>query len=394
MRLCVIGAGVIGASAAWELARLGAQVTLYEAGAVGEGSSARAAGVSSEVTWDEQDRAWVEESRALYRNPPGGGPALVRETGSLTWTAVPGRLDSSCALLDAAGTLYETGTGARLAQRFPALRLDVSGTFLHVPGDGTVAGADYARAAATALRKVGGEVQAGTPVRLALPSGPGRANGDRGLVTVLLPDESTRTFDRVLVAAGAHSPNVLRGRGVQLPVRPYRTQLVVVDVGARASGLPSAVFHDLDLGWYWVPESRAGRYLMGDGTEHVESDPDRFQERADDAFLRSVGERLVQRTRCGEDARLGAAWAGLCTATPDRRPLLGPVPGGEGVWVAVGMNGFGVMRGPAIGRAIAQALMQDDPSDLPARYRADRPGLRYDEAPSFPVREGYALEGE
>lgn len=398
MRVAVVGAGVLGASAAWELALAGADVTLFEMGTVGEGSSSRAAGVSSEVTWDEQDRLWVAESRELYRKPPDRGPALFRETGSLTYAEDPGDLRVAERSLEKAGTSHELVDGRGLAKRFPALRLGGHGGALFVPGDGVVSGADYARAAVRALRGMpGAVVRTDVHVRLA-GSGPvspvprmTAARGEDGEVRVVLPDGEAGVFDRILVAAGAWTRLLFQPLGLCVPIRPYRTQLVSVE-HAQRDGLPTEVFHDLALGWYWVPESATGRFLIGDGTEHTESDPDRYAEQADDAFLQSVAMRLTARTRGGEEARLGRAWAGLCTATEDRRPLLGPVRARPQLWIATGMNGFGVMRGPAVGRAVARALWADDPDLLPARYRADRPGLDGRMPPSFQIREGYTLE--
>ena len=383
MRVAVAGAGVIGASAALALSNEGFDVTLFEAASVGEGSTARAAGVLSEVTWDDEDRIWVAESRTLYEHPPGGGPSLFRRTGSLTFADHRGDLEEASRRLSRARTEYEFLTDPGWARRFPAFRVEPASFALYVPGDGVASGGDYARLAALQLRERGRSVRPHTAVRFGEP----RAGAG---VPVTLPEGETRMFDRVLLAAGAHTARLADPLGVHLPLRSYRTQLVRVE-HPQGDGLPPFVVHDLALAWYWVPESQSGAYLMGDGTEHTESDPESYRSTADESFLQSVAERLDTRTLGGREARLGRAWAGLCTATPDRRPLLGPIPGHPDVWVASGMNGFGVMRGPSIGRAVARAIAQDDPTGIPALCRTDRPGLSYDTVPVFPIREGYTL---
>ena len=78
-----------------------------------------------------------------------------------------------------------------------------------------------------------------------------------------------------------------------------------------------------------------------------------------------------------------AGWAGLCVATPDRRPLCGPVPGHAGLYIVTGDNGFGLMRSLALGQRLAEAVHGLlDPDLDPARFG---PGASDD----FVLREGY-----
>ena len=57
---------------------------------------------------------------------------------------------------------------------------------------------------------------------------------------------------------------------------------------------------------------------------------------------------------------------GLYDNTPDRRPLLGPVPGIEGLFLAVGFSGHGFMMAPAVGEGLAAAITGGT-TDLPMR---------------------------
>ena len=91
----------------------------------------------------------------------------------------------------------------------------------------------------------------------------------------------------------------------------------------------------------------------------------------------------VHTATSGAEARLRTGWAGLCVATPDRRPLCGPVPGRPGLYVVTGDNGFGLMRSLALGQRLADAVQgRGDPALDPARFGP---------APSdaFPMAEGY-----
>jgi sarcosine oxidase, subunit beta len=380
-RAIVVGGGIIGASTALGLSGRGWQVSLYDHGRLGAKSTSRAAGVVSELTWSEDDRPWVRESRERYRRPPGGGESLVRESGSLAWARGEEgeRLRAHGQRLAAAGVRVEAPSRDALLSRYPALRLEADGSALLLPEDGVTDAAAYARAAGRAIAHAGGEVHEECAVAL--------APLDANQIGVRLPDGSVRRADAVVVAAGAWTAAILRGIGLWAPLRPYRTHLSVV-AHPRAGDLPRTVFHDVALDWYWVPEA-PGRILAGDGTELVEADPETFRQSPDAWFLEDIASHLAARTVDGDQAEIGRAYAGILTATPDRRPFLGRVPGRSDLWIAAGMNGFGVMRGPAIGEAMARRIDEDRETAVPADCRPER--CPWAGPPTFPIRPGYTL---
>ena len=379
----VVGGGIVGTSTAFGLSRRGWRVCLCDQAGLGAKSTARAAGVVSELTWSEDDRLWVAESRDRYRRPPGGGESLLGQTGSLAWArgAEGGRLRAHAQRLAAVGVRVEEPTRAALVARYPALRLEPDGQALLLPDDAVTDAAAYARALGREVTRAGGEVREECPVALTPVEGDASATGVR------LPDGTIRRADAVVVAAGAWTAALLRALGLWAPLRPYRTHLAAV-AHPRAADLPRTVFHDVALDWYWVPEA-PGRILAGDGTELVEADPDRFREAADAWFLEDLASRLAERTLDGEQAEVGRAYAGILTATADRRPLLGRVPGRADLWIAAGMNGFGVMRGPAVGEAMARRIDEDLESAVPDDCRPER--CPWSGPPVFPIRPGYTL---
>jgi sarcosine oxidase subunit beta len=91
---------------------------------------------------------------------------------------------------------------------------------------------------------------------------------------------------------------------------------------------------------------------LGDGVG-TDVDPDAWDPTAAAAF-REKGLAHLD-TALGVDATVGRAWAGLCTATPDRDPLVGPVA--DGLFVATGWHGHGLMRAPAIAESLAEQVL-------------------------------------
>jgi len=153
---------------------------------------------------------------------------------------------------------------------------------------------------------------------------------------------------------------------------------------------PSA--HDLDRDVYLRPESN-GRILGGDGTEHVEADPERFVPGGDASFLEHLAVSLSDRFPGWADSEVVSAWAGVCTATPDRRPLIGPVPGAPGLYTITGFNGFGVMRAGGAARRLSDLLVDGETSDA-ARQALEPvwPGRFRSPTPPFLPKPGFTLE--
>ena len=100
------------------------------------------------------------------------------------------------------------------------------------------------------------------------------------------------------------------------------------------------------------------------------------------AGMPAIEERIGSRIDLSGSA-VSLAWSGLRAMTPDRRAMVGPIPGIEGAWCALGFSGHGFMHAPAIGLAIAE-MMNDrkaltfDLTELdPARWLepSEPPGL-------------------
>ena len=119
--------------------------------------------------------------------------------------------------------------------------------------------------------------------------------------------------------------------------------------------------------WHQLPDRRlviGGSRDAAIDTEltNVEATTDLVQGRID-----ALAEQLV-----GYRPRVTHRWAGIWGTTPDLEPLVGPVPGREGVWVAGGYSGHGNALGLACGDLVARAILGDQAPELeifdPARF--------------------------
>ncbi|MBE3589705.1 MAG: FAD-binding oxidoreductase [Firmicutes bacterium] len=376
----IVGGGAVGVSVARTLVGEGVRgVALLERAHLAAGFTSRAAGIVSALTWDPTDARLVTRSAEIYRQVAADHPGRFRflEGGMLTLVgdrAAAAAMDRRAAMLREVGVRVERLHPEEAAARWPDLRLDGVVAAWFTPDDGHVYAYDYTT--------VVGEEIAARGVRIVRDTAAARVAIEGGRAAGVETAGGERLAADVVVAAnGVWSRKLLRASGLDLPLKPYRTQVAVLEA-PEAPRVP--ILHDTSLEFYWIPDGR--KIIFGDGTEERESDPDAFFDANDEDFLLSVAERLPRRCAGGASARLTGGWAGLCDATPDRRPLLGPYGGVEGLHLAVGFNGFGVMRAPAVGEAVAR-LVLGRPAGLDLATHLAR---RFSGFVDFPITQGFS----
>lgn len=381
----VLGAGIAGASAALALARVGfGSVVVLDPSTPAAGATGRAAGIVTEQMWNPWDLDVVRASRTEYaRLASRHDPSAYRTNGFVRWTArsdIAAVLDESAERWRSWGVRVRELTSSELAAVLPSVRADDLVRSILVPDDGVVAPSRTNELLVEEARQAGVRFEFGRPVG-PLAYEQGRWSASSG---------GTAYAGRVgVVAAGAWSKKILAEAGHPLPLVPYRTQAALLRPSGPAGGsFPS--WHDLDTDVYGRPED-AGRILAGDGTESVEADPESFVTGGDQRFLGHLAETFAGRLPGWSDAALLRAWAGVCVATPDRRPLVGPVPDAPGLFALTGFNGFGVMRAAGAAERLARAIVEPKEAAsllgpvLPARFRSPP-------TPFLP-RPGFTLEG-
>lgn len=346
----VVGGGVVGASAAYHLtvAGLGRVLLLERADALGTGSTGACAGgfrfqFSSEVNvrlslasipmivgFEEQHGIALDVWRDGYL-------FLVRDEEA--WPD----------LIRAADLQRSLGVDVRLLQPaeagrlMPGLALEgvVGATFC--PDDGIADPSGLTNGYATLARREGAEIRTSVNVT-GVRVGAGR---------VLGVETSAGPVDAPIVvnAGGPWAAALARTAGVDLPLEPVPRNVVVT---GPFPGRPErrTLVIDVSTSFYFHREGPG--VLMGMASRDERSS---FQTRPDERVINE--EILPTAVRVFpplEEAGLERTWAGLYEMTPDRHPVLGPVSGVEGFYLANGFSGHGFQHAPIVGRLLAEMI--------------------------------------
>ena len=366
--VAVVGAGIVGAAVARELAVRGIGVTLLDRGAVSSGTTGL--GEGNVLCSDKDAGPELELTRAglaLFGELEErlGAVARIRRKGALivhpepdTWAGEPARL---ARMGSAEAELLEPGDVRRLE---PELTGPVHGAS-RFPGDLQCDPRAIARALAAEAVAAGAALREDCAVERVAGDGVVLAGGER------------IAAGAVVLAAGAWSAPLAEAAGLPLPVEPRKGQLVRL-----AAPAPGLVRHKVVDGSYLrVGGERRVRPagLDGRGDDLGGRRPRRLLARA--ARLRHGrrpgGERRDGRARGAPvpatvGAAPAAAWAGLRPWLPDHLPAIGPSRRVPGLWVATGHEGAGVALGPVTGRLVAQLLAGEPPVVDPAPFDPDR----------------------
>jgi glycine/D-amino acid oxidase-like deaminating enzyme len=342
----VVGAGIVGAACAHELARAGLSVHVLDArlgGATNAGmghlvvmddnaAELALSALSLDVWHDWGPRMNADAPRCAYVMP-----------GTLWIAADAEEMEEAQrkhARLRAAGLECELLGAPALALAEPALRPGLAGA-LRVDGDGWVYAPDAAewllRSAAPAIVVEHARVQSID------------AKG------VMLADGGRRDAGAVLLAAGIQATQLCP----ELPIRPKKGHLAITD------RYPGTVKHQLvELGYvksahhgsgtsvaFNVQPRPTGQLFIGSSRQFDTTDP-----AVEPAILGRMLDRAIGYLPVLAECNAIRTWTGFRAATPDSLPIIGPHPWRRNLWLAVGHEGLGVTTAPATARLLAAQL--------------------------------------
>lgn len=355
----VVGAGVIGASTAFHLAKLGGlKVCVVERGAVCTGGTAKSCAIVRSHYSVPTNTALTVKSIEMFGHFKDWLEDGDAESGFVNsgYIIVAPEGDFADKLAD--NLAMQAGVGADTFQiskeealeRHPLLALDDAKTIGYEPDSGYADPYLTTSSFINAARRKGVTVKTDCAAHSLIIEG-GRV---KGVETA----DGTLYADTVVVAIGPWSRTLTDAAGIDIPLDVSRHTVLTLRAGqAYDPTLPIVKDLSTENKMYFRPAS-GGVVLVGTG-DHGDPiiDPDAMDENIGDDFVLHQGGQVARRMPSFADAALTASWVGAYDITPDWNPVLGYLSDVGGLMVNFGFSGHGFKLAPAIGKVQAQTVL-------------------------------------
>ena len=370
MRLAIVGAGIVGSSAAFELAGAGHAVSLFEQFDVDhdKGSSYGDSRIIRLFYDDPYYTRLMIDGLALWRRlEAASGQTLYEAFGGLYFgPAGHASIVSGVTGMQAVG-LSPVVLGARdLRARFPAFAFaDDEAGFVDERA-GSLRASRCVRAAVSAASAAGAAVRTGVKaVRIAARDGG---------IEIVFDGGQRERFDRAIVCAGPWSRELLAQ--LSLPLRATRQQYVHLrptrDAAAFEAGT-MPVWIDAAANWYGFPHhGDVAGVKIASHDFGPEVDPDDVDRSIDESLVLRTREYARRRLPALADGEVTYAKTCLYTVSPDEDFIVDAVRDVPGCFFVAGCSGHAFKFGPLLGAIAADLALDDEPRADISRFRLDR----------------------
>ena len=367
--IVIIGGGIIGASVAYHLVKLGrTDVVLLEQGQLSSGTTWHAAGLVGQLRATENGTRLVQYGAKLYENLEAetGLATGFKRCGGVTVARTPERLvqlQRTAATAEAYDLECEIISPERAKELYPILETEDLLGAIWLPGDGTANPVDVTASLARGARSGGAKVFEKTRVT-------GVTVVD-GRVTGVSTDAGDIEADVVVNCAGQWAKAVGAMAGVNVPLHSAEHFYVVTEqIDGVHRDLP--ILRDPD-GYTYFKEEVGGLVVGGFEPEAkpwvapnelpypfefqlLEEDWDHFSILMDSA---------LHRIPALHHTGIKKFYNGPESFTPDNQFILGESPEVKNFFVGAGFNSVGIASGGGAGRALAEWIVEGEPtSDL------------------------------
>lgn len=354
MHIGIIGGGIIGLLSAYELIESGIKISIFEQGNTGKESSWAGGGIISPLypwRYSHPITTLANHSEELYKpltkriyNATNIDPELYQ--CGIYWLDIE---DIQAALSWANLNNFKTTiiSNKKLINSLPFIAPNYASA-LHSPQISNIRNPRLAQSLKKYLLKQGAQLHENCTVRGIF------SEKKRWKVKTELGDIN---LDKIVVATGAWSGELLATLGLSLPVEPVKGQMILYK--CEPGFLPSMV---LAKGRYAIPR-RDGHILVGSTLEH-----EGFDKTPTDVARESLQASAEELIPALAKQPIVGHWAGLRPGSPDGIPFIGPVPGFEGLWLNCGHYRNGLVLAPASCRLLADLMLGREPIVDPTPY--------------------------
>ncbi|MEH7445164.1 FAD-binding oxidoreductase [Bacillus sp. JJ1122] len=349
-KFIIIGAGILGASTAYHLAKSGASVTVIDRQEPGQATDA-AAGIICPWLSQRRNKAWyslaksgAEYYASLIKQLEEDGET---ETGYEQVGAISLHTDTEKLIkMEERARLrredaHEIGEIRQLSQletmeMFPALSSDYSS--VHISGAARVNGRALRQALINAAIKHGA----------CLVIGDAQLEHDQNQVKAVLAGGKRYEADRVIITAGTWAPEILQTLGITLQIAPQKAQIVHLQLEQTETSMWPVVMPPNNQ---YILAFEGGRVVVGATHE----DEMGFDRRVTAGGLHEIFAKALAAAPGLADGTFIEARVGFRPVAPNFLPIIGAVPGyDDHLFLANGLGSSGLTVGPYLGAQLAK----------------------------------------
>jgi glycine/D-amino acid oxidase-like deaminating enzyme len=372
--ILILGAGVMGASIAFHLARRKAgRVVVIDKDHVGRGGSGRSSAlIRMHYSFPpEVQLALVSLHMFQHWQEIVGEPGDFRKTGfvRIVHPNETERLKQNVEMQRKLGVNVQLITRQELKALEPDWIVNDVELAAYEPDSGYGDGAGVASDFLTRAREMGAAYIPRT-----------RATGlcvEKGHIRSVATEHGEIAAPVVVAATGPWTRPMFQQAGYDLPIETEFHQVAILKNAPDMKGGGCACI-DSATATYFRSDAH-DKFLVGDFYGQRGADPDDFPQRASDESLEELIERACRRVPKLENAEVMRGVTGVYDMTPDCRPLLGEAPGIGGLYVCAGFSGMGFKISPAIGLVMSELILDggartvDIGAFRPGRFGEGRP---------------------
>ena len=350
--ILIIGGGIMGASAAYHLARrqAGRILLLEKDPFLGQGATGKCAGgIRHQFSTEVNIRLSTLSIQMMERFSEEMEQDIdLRFVGYLFLLSSEEQMadfQRNAELQHSLGIETEILDRDEIARRAPLINLDadpviIGGTNYY--RDGLADPNSIVQGYAKQARRLGVDIRTDMPVRRIL------REGDR-IIGVETADGQRIEAGVTLLTAGPWSGKLAATADFDLPVAPVRRQIVVT----RPLGIPRDMPFLIDFAQSLYFHYESGGILTGMSNQH-ETPGEKLD--VDQDWTLTHLEKAIERFPLLEQAQLLTQWAGLYEVTPDHQAIIGKLPL-ENFYTCTGFSGHGFMHGPVCGLLMAEEIL-------------------------------------
>jgi sarcosine oxidase, subunit beta len=360
----VVGGGVIGTSIAFHLAEAGVpDVVLIERDELGAGSTSKAAGgVRAQFSDALNIRLGARSLRAFADFGARPGQEIdFRPVGYLFLLSRPedvAAFERSIKLQNQLGVPSRLIDPGEASRRSPPIDTDGLLAAAFSPDDGLATPEAVVQGYATGARRHGAHIETACELLDV------RLSGE--VLQAAVTSKGEVDTPALVCAAGAWSRQVGAMVGVDLPVTPYRRQVLLTQ---PMPGLPEHLPMTIDFASSFYFHREGPGLLMG---MSLDDEPPGFNLGRDDAWIPRLAEVIARRAPSLADIGIAGGWAGLYEVTPDHNALIGEAARPARLLYATGFSGHGFLQGPAVGEVVRDLFLGRRPPIDVAPLAVDR----------------------